>query len=171
MTLHNPNNIAEPDIADIGMAMWRRERPEIDCSGKAITGRILRLSEIFMNAMNRNMSRFGIKYSQYAIVGTLRAVGKPYRMSPSELRNTLMITSGGLSNLLRKVELQGLIRRNDDPADGRGVIVELTQKGFELSESAMEAQAELERSLVAALSPEEQELLASMLRRLVLSNR
>jgi DNA-binding MarR family transcriptional regulator len=166
--LDNP----ELDIADIGIAMWRRERPELDCSGKAITGRILRLGEVFVNAMNANMAdRFGVRYSQYAIVGTLRAAGKPYRMSPTELQNTLMITSGGVSNLLKRIEDMGYIRRLDDPIDGRGVIVELTEAGFALSEKAMAAQAELERELVAELSTEEQELMAGMLRRLIIANR
>lgn len=171
MTFHPPATRHELDVADVGIAMWRKERPEIDCSGKAVTGRILRLGEIFMNAMNRNMAQFGVKYSHYAIVGTLRASGHPYRMSPSDLQNTLMITSGGLSNLLKRVEKLGYIRRLDDPFDGRGVIVELTEKGNELSETAMSAQAELERQLVSVLSQGEQELLSSMLRRLILSNR
>jgi DNA-binding MarR family transcriptional regulator len=92
-------------------------------------------------------------------------------MSPSDLQNTLMITSGGVSNLLKKVEELGYITRLNDPVDGRGVIVELTEKGIELSETAMAAQAELERQLVSVLSGDEQELLASMLRRLILSNR
>ena len=162
----------ELDIADIGIAMWRRERPEVDCSGKAITGRILRLGEIFMNAMNANMTdRFGVRYSQYAIVGTLRAAGKPYRMSPTELQNTLMITSGGVSNLLKRIEDMGYVRRFDDPVDGRGVVVELTEAGFALSETAMSAQADLERQLVATLSSEEQELMAALLRRLIIVNR
>ncbi len=166
-----PADKAELDVADSGIAMWRRERPEIDCSGKAVTGRVLRLGEVFLAAMNRNMAQFGIKYSQYAIIGTLRAAGKPYRMSPSDLQATLMISSGGVSNLLRKVEAQGLIRRIDDPTDGRGVIAELTDEGFRLSEETMPAQAETERQLVSALSSDEQELLAGLLRRLVLSNR
>lgn len=162
----------ELDIADIGIAMWRRERPELDTSGKAITGRVLRLAEVFMNFMNTNMSdRFGVRYSQYAIVGTLRASGKPYRMSPTELQNTLMITSGGVSNLLKRIEDMGYIRRFDDPIDGRGVIVELTDAGFALSEKAMAAQAELELKLVASLSTEDQELLAGLLRRLIIANR
>jgi DNA-binding MarR family transcriptional regulator len=169
--LDKPGENQDLDIADLGMAMWQRERPDIDCSGKAITGRILRLSEIFMNAMNANMAQFGIRYSQYAIVGTLRAAGKPYRMSPTELQNTLMITSGGISNLLRRTEELGYIRRFDDPVDRRGVIVELTGAGFRLSEKAMRAQAELERSLVRALSSEEQAMLGTLLRRLVLANR
>lgn len=161
----------EADVADIGIAMWRRERPDLDCSGKAVTGRVLRLGDIFLNAMNRNMAQFGVRYSQYAIVGTLRAVGKPYSMSPSELQNTLMITSGGLSNLLKRVEEMGYIRRRNDPVDGRGVIVELTPAGFALSEKAMAAQADVERKLVSALSAEDQAKLASLLRRLVLANR
>lgn len=158
------------DIADRGIAMWQRERPDIDCSGKAVTGRILRLGEVFMAAMNDNMARFGVRYSQYAIVGTLRAVGKPYRMSPSELQATLMITSGGVSNLLKRVEDMGYIRRLDDPIDGRGVIVELTEAGFALSEGAMAAQAELEKKLVATLSTEEQDHLSTLLRRLIIAN-
>ncbi len=158
------------DVADIGIAMWQRERPDIDCSGKAVTGRVLRLAEIFMVAMNENMAEFGVRYSQYAIVGTLRASGKPYRMSPSEMQERLMITSGGLSNLLKKIEEMGYIRRLNDPDDGRGVIVELTGAGFELSEETMAAQAATERALVAALSQDEQELLSSLLRRLVLAH-
>ncbi len=158
------------DVADIGMAMWKKERPDIDCSGKAVTGRILRLAEVFMAAMNTNMSRFDVRYAHYAIVGTLRAAGKPYCMSPTELQNTLMITSGGVSNLLKKVEQMGYIRRRSDPGDGRGVIVELTRAGLALSEETMRAQAETERGLVAALSPSEQVVLAGLLRRLVLAN-
>lgn len=168
--LVSPTDTQQVDVADIGISMWRRERPDIDCSAKSVTGRILRLADIFMAQMDQNMARFGVRYSQYAIVGTLRAVGKPYRMSPSELQERLMITSGGLSNLLKKVEAQGYIRRLDDPADGRGVIVELTLEGFELSHETMAAQANLERALVAALPPEDQLLLANLLRRLVLAN-
>ncbi len=124
-----------------------------------------------MNFMNTNMAdRFGVRYSQYAIVGTLRASGKPYRRSPTDLQNTLMITSGGVSNLLNRIEDMGYIYRFDDPVDGRGVIVELTDAGFALSEKAMAAQAGISL-LVAALSSEDQELLAGSTRRLIIANR
>jgi DNA-binding MarR family transcriptional regulator len=82
-----------------------------------------------------------------------------------------MITSGGVSNLLKKVETLGHIRRMNDPDDGRGVIVELTDQGFALSEKAMVAQADTERRLVSALSQQDQEILASLLKQLILSNR
>ncbi len=159
------------DVADLGIQLWHDERPEIDCSGKAVTGRILRLGDAFLTAMNTNMEQFGVSYSYYAVVATLRSIGSPYRMSPSALQNTLMITSGGLSNLLRRLEVRGLVTRLSDPKDGRGVIVELTKEGFDLSEEAMVAQADLERQLVSALSTEEQDVLAGLLRKLMLARR
>jgi hypothetical protein len=58
------------DIVDVGTAMWRRECPEIDCSGKEVTGRILRLSEMFLNDMNKNMAKFQFPFSVYAVVAT-----------------------------------------------------------------------------------------------------
>lgn len=165
-----PQARSQPDVADIGIALWRRERPDIDCGGRAVTARMLRLADMFISAMNADMGRFGISYSHFLVVGALRAAGRPYRMSPTDLQNALMITSGGVSNLLRKVEALGLIQRLNHPSDGRGVIVELTDKGFALSESAMRTQADTERRLVGALSAQEQGALAELLKKLVLAN-
>jgi DNA-binding MarR family transcriptional regulator len=159
------------DIVDVGTAMWRRECPEIDCSGKEVTGRILRLSEMFLNDMNKNMAKFQVPFSVYAVVATLRASGPPYRLSPSELQNTLLISSGGVSNIIKKAEKSGYVQRLTDPMDGRGVIVELTGSGIVLSRATMPAQADLERALVGCLSQHERGLLASLLRRLILANR
>lgn len=163
------NGYPAHDATELRIALWRRERPDIDCSGKEVTGRILRLAEIFTMAMNANMAQFDIRFSHYAIVATLRAAGCPYRMSPTDIQNTMMITSGGVSNLLRKVELMGLVRRLDDPSDGRGVIVELTDKGLALSEATMRAQADAEHRLIGTLSPEEREALAALLKKLTLA--
>ena len=63
------------------------------------------------------------------MLATLRVEGAPYRMSPKALLDTLILTSGGLSNLLRRLEKAGHIRRMADETDGRGVIVELTEQG------------------------------------------
>jgi DNA-binding MarR family transcriptional regulator len=167
------HNVEDPptDIVDAGTAMWRRECPEIDCSGKEVTGRILRLSEMFLNDMNKNMAKFHVQFSVYAVVATLRASGPPYRMSPSELQNTLLVSSGGVSNIIKKAEKSGYVRRLTDPVDRRGVIVELTGSGILLSRATMPAQADLERALVDCLSQNEQRLLASLLRRLIVANR
>ena len=40
------------DLVGRGMAQWRRQRPDIDCSGKAVIGRIVHLQETILRAVN-----------------------------------------------------------------------------------------------------------------------
>jgi DNA-binding MarR family transcriptional regulator len=161
----------ESDRVGAGMDRWRREFPEIDCSGKAVVGRLLHLHEIFLTAVNRALAKHRLKYPAFAVLATLRVEGAPYRMSPKALLDTLILTSGGLSNLLRRLEKTGHIRRMADEIDGRGVIVELTERGRKIVEPAMRDHAETERRLIAMLSPEERQTIAAALGRMMLGNR
>lgn len=159
------------DLVGRGMAQWRRRRPDIDCSGKAIVGRILHLQEDILQAVNSALASHGLRYTDYAVLATLRVAGEPYRMSPSRLKATMLFTSGGVSNLLRRVEKKGFVRRLADPADGRGTLVELTRKGFDLVEAAMVDHAAVERRLCAMLNDDEKELMAALLSRMIRLNR
>ena len=158
------------DLVGRGMAQWRRQRPDIDGSGKAVVGRILHLQETILRAVNAALATHGVRYADYAVLATLRVAGEPYRMSPSRLQATMLFTSGGVSNLLRRVEKKGYVRRLADPADGRGILVELTEKGFALAEAAMADHAAVERRLCAMLSAREQDALAGLLSRMILLN-
>ena len=161
----------ENDRVGAGMERWRREFPEVDCSGKAVVGRLLHLHEIFLTAINRTLARHKLKYPAFAVLATLRVEGAPYRMSPKALLDTLILTSGGLSNLLRRLEKAGQVSRMAEEIDGRGVIVELTEKGRKLVEPAMSDHAETERRLIEMLSPEERHSIAAGLGRMMLGNR
>ncbi|MDE3176750.1 MAG: MarR family transcriptional regulator [Pseudomonadota bacterium] len=155
------------DLVGRGMAQWRRERPDIDCSGKAIVGRILHLQEAILRAVNAALAAHDLGYTDYAVLATLRVAGEPFRMSPSQLQSTMLFTSGGVSNLLRRVEKKGLIRRLADPADGRAILVELTRKGLRVVEVAMVDHAAVERRLCAMLNRGERESLAGLLSRMI----
>ncbi|MGO4407115.1 MarR family winged helix-turn-helix transcriptional regulator [Bosea sp. RAF48] len=171
LTFETPDALWQNDRVGAGMQRWRREFPEIDCSGKGIVGRLLHLNEVFQTAINRSLARHRLKYPAFAVLATLRVQGAPYRMSPKALLDTLILTSGGLSNLLRRLEKTGHIRRMADESDGRGVIVELTEQGRLLVEPAMWDHAETERRLVAMLPPSEQALVAGALGKMMLANR
>lgn len=168
IALEEPAALWENDRVGAGMQRWRREFPEIDCSGKAVVGRVLHLNEVFLTAINRTLAKHRLKYPAFAVLATLRVEGAPYRMSPKALLDTLILTSGGLSNLLRKLEKAGHIRRMADETDGRGVIVELTEQGRRLVEPAMRDHAETERRLVSALSREGQAEVAQALGQMML---
>jgi DNA-binding MarR family transcriptional regulator len=109
------------------------------------------------------------KYPAYGVLATLRAAGAPYRMSPGRLMRSLLYSSGGLSNLLARLEDDGLVRRLPGIGDRRGVIVELTARGRLLADSAMAEHAAAEWRLVADLSAAERRTLADLLRRMILA--
>ncbi len=158
------------DIVGRGMAQWHRERPDLDCSGKGIVGRILRLQDVILRAVNNALERHGLRYPAYAVLATLRVRGAPFRMSPTQLQETLLVTSGGISNLLSRLERSGWIERQTDPRDRRGVIVELTPTGRALADEAMKDHAAIERELVAMFSKDEQSQIADLLSRMLVLN-
>ncbi|MER5172964.1 MarR family transcriptional regulator [Thioclava sp. GXIMD2076] len=160
----------ERDFVDEAISLWTEEVPYLDTSGKQITGRILRLAEAVNDRMNGVLHGHGIKYGTYAILATLRASGAPYAMTPKSLQATLVVTSGGLSNQIARLEAKGLVTREVDPSDGRGVLVKLTPEGCALADRTMPPQAQAERDFVRMLSPEERQQLENLLRRVLLLN-
>ncbi|MCF3935697.1 MarR family transcriptional regulator [Acuticoccus sp. M5D2P5] len=155
---------------DVGLAQWHRERPDLDPSAKAVTGRILRLHDIILRAFNRVLASHGLKYADYAVIATLRASGAPYEMTPSALHNMMALSSGGLSKVLGRLEAQGLIVRRTAEEDRRSVIVALTEAGHALTEPTMAFQANAEHDILAPLTKRERDQVAAALRKLIIYN-
>ncbi|MFD0388087.1 MarR family winged helix-turn-helix transcriptional regulator [Tistrella bauzanensis] len=125
---------------------------------------------MILKAVNATLATHGLKYPAYAILATLRVEGAPYRLSPSQLQQTMLFSSGGISNLLLRLEKDGLIRRTSDRSDRRGVIVELTDKGVALADVAMADHANTERHLIRMFSQDERAQMADMLARMLVVN-
>jgi DNA-binding MarR family transcriptional regulator len=155
------------DVVGRGVAQWRAERPDLDSSGKEVVGRLLHLEGVVLQTVNAALAPHGLKYLEYAVLATLRVSGAPYRMTPSNLQARLLFTSGGLSNLLKRLEGSGWIQRTDDPEDGRGVLVCLTAKGRRLADRAMPDHASAELRLLRMFSAQEREQLAGLLARMM----
>jgi DNA-binding MarR family transcriptional regulator len=167
VTYEASEELVEMDRVGSGMQRWRKEFPDIECSGKAVVGRLLHLNEVFLAEINRSLANHRLKYPEFAVLATLRVQGAPYQMSPKALLDSLILTSGGLSNLLRRLEKAGWVSRMADETDRRGVIVELTENGRQIVEPAMRDHADAERRLVALLSPADQQETADALAKLM----
>ncbi|MEO7511983.1 MAG: MarR family transcriptional regulator [Gemmatimonadaceae bacterium] len=102
---------------------------------------------------------------------TLRRQGPPYTLTPTELSLAAMLTSGAMTNRLDRLETRGLVRREPDPDDRRGVRVVLTSAGLELVDRAIEARFKEAAHAVEGLSGQERETLESLLRQLLLGVR
>ena len=81
----------------------------------------------------------------------------------------MMLSSAAMTNRLDRLEERGLVRRSPDPDDRRGVRITLTEEGLDLIEGAVEAHVEAEEGLLGALSGEDRERLADLLRKLLFS--
>ncbi len=146
---------------------WARELPDLDTSPMSILGRAYRLSNLVRPSIEATFAGFGLDRGEFDVIGTLRRAGPPYRLSPTELYRSLMISSGGLTHRLARLEKMGLIAREKSETDGRSLLVALTPDGRKRAEEAFRADMASELTFLEELPLEKREALADMLRELL----
>jgi DNA-binding MarR family transcriptional regulator len=159
----------QQDIVDRVVERWRSERPDLDSSGKEVTGRIVRLNGLFHRAFCGDFAVDGIDDGGFAVLAALRRVGAPFELTPTALNRELLISSGGVTHLVDRLERRGLVARRPGVGDRRCIRVALTGAGQAVADRAMAAHAATEQRLVTGLSVKEQVQLAGLLRKLLLS--
>lgn len=148
-------------------AQWARELPDLDTTPTAILGRAYRLSNLVRPSIEETFAGFGLDRGEFDVISTLRRSGPPYRLMPTVLYRSLMITSGGLTHRLGRLEKAGLIRREKSAEDGRSLLVVLTELGFQRAEEALRADMASEAQFLASLDPARRTALAELLRELL----
>ncbi|MFC8619888.1 MarR family winged helix-turn-helix transcriptional regulator [Micromonospora purpureochromogenes] len=163
---HNPG-VTDRDDVDLIVEQWRRERAGMRPEPMAVFGRIYRLARIVGDAQERVYADWGIGRGEFDVLAALRRSGEPYTLAPKELAAALMLTSGGMTGRLDRLERAGLLRRAPDPADRRGLRVTLTDTGRRAVEEAAEAGLAVQRRILDALPPADQTRLGDLLRALL----
>ena len=97
-----------------------------------VVGRILRLAAGLQRRGEESLAPFNLSMWQFDVLATLRRAGAPFRLSPTQLMRAVMLTSGAMTNRLDRLETAGLVRREPDPADRRGLQIVLTSQGLKL---------------------------------------
>ncbi len=157
----------ESDHVDRRRQQWARELPDLDTEPMAILGRAYRLSNLVRPSIEATFAAFGLDRGEFDVIGTLRRSGSPYRLTPTELYTSLMISSGGLTHRLDRLEKAGLIRREKSPSDGRSQLVALTETGIARAEEAFRQDMANESAFLRGLDNGEREALAGLLRKLI----
>ncbi|HEV7335729.1 MAG TPA: MarR family transcriptional regulator [Bosea sp. (in: a-proteobacteria)] len=157
------------DHVDRLRAQWARELPDLDTSPMAVIGRARRITLRLRPGIEAVFARHGLDAGEFDVISTLLRSGEPWRLTPTALYQTLMISSGGLTARLNRLEAAGLIRRREAQEDRRSLLVELTETGRAKAEAAFREDMALERRLLDGLDATEQAELARLLTRLALS--
>ncbi|MFI5941717.1 MarR family winged helix-turn-helix transcriptional regulator [Streptomyces uncialis] len=155
-----------PDEVDRIIAEWRRERPGLDADSIDVVGRITRCGVLVRNLSNRMYDRHSINQSIFDVLASLRRMGPPYRKTARELAASSLLTSGGMTMRLDRMERDGLIRRIRSAEDRRSVYAELTPAGFALIDRIIDDHLEREREMLRTLDPDERRQLAGLLKKL-----
>ncbi|NYI05978.1 MarR family winged helix-turn-helix transcriptional regulator [Allostreptomyces psammosilenae] len=156
------------DEVDRLVAAWRRERPDLDVEPLEVLSRISRLARHLDRARRAAFAEHNLEPWEFDVLTALRRTGEPYQLSPGQLLTQTLVTSGTMTNRIDRLAAKGLVQRLPDPADRRGVLVRLTPDGRDRADAALAVLLDHERSLLAALTPQQRHALADLLRTLSL---
>lgn len=156
------------DRAGTAAAQWRRERPDIDPFPMEVVGRLWEAGQVISrDHIQPLFEAHGLQAGEFDVLATLRRAGAPHALTPTALYEVLMLSSGGMTNRIDRLEKAGLIARRKHPTDRRGTLVELTAAGLALIDGMLAAHVANERAALAALSGAEQAQLNTLLAKLL----
>jgi DNA-binding MarR family transcriptional regulator len=142
--------------------------PELDLEVEGIVDRIGGIARRLNRTMDETLAEFGLDTAEHKALSVLAQGGAPFRSTPGRLARRMELSSGAMTNRLDRLEQAGLIRRLPDPADRRGVVVELTEHGHDVYRSTVGVQAKKEQLFASALTARQKTQLNALLRRLML---
>lgn len=153
------------DVVDELIAAWQRARPDLDPNPLHLVGRVLVLAQRLEESVATVLASFGLTLGQFDILATLRRHSPQGGLTPTELLQSVVLSSGGMTARLDRLAAAGLIERRAAADDRRKVIIHLTPRGQEVIDAAIAARLAEARQALPPLIPREQELLITLLRR------
>jgi DNA-binding MarR family transcriptional regulator len=155
------------DDVDAIVDAWARERPDLDVAPLQVLSRVTRLGQHLDSARSRAFTRHELDTWEFDVLAALRRSGDPYALSPGQLAAATLVTSGTITNRVDRLEARGLVRREPDPTDRRGVRVLLTAQGQTRVDGAIKDLLDSEREILSGISEDESATLAQLLRQLM----
>jgi DNA-binding MarR family transcriptional regulator len=143
------------------MNEWEETKP---CGASSLAMRILHAGSMVGDRIERSLEPVGLSLAKMGVLRHLAAAGESLPLG--QLAERLSCVRSNVTQLVDRLEADGLVRRVPDPGDRRSVLATLTPEGRRSYEAGARAQAAAEAGLLAGLSPEEREQLAGLLERL-----
>jgi len=142
--------------------------PTLDLEVEAAVDRVHVLHKHLHQMIETGAARFGLRAGEFEVLTKLR-LAEEGRLSPGELSQRTLLSTGAMTNRLNNLEEAGLVTRERDPGDRRGVLVVLTQQGRDKIDVVVDAMGAQERAILSALTPDEQRKLNGLLRKLLVA--
>jgi DNA-binding MarR family transcriptional regulator len=155
------------DAVDRIIEQWRRERPDLDLDAMELIGRLGRLGAYVARAVDETFNQYGIAHGEYDVLAALRRSGAPFTLTPSDLADTLMLSRGGMTSRLDRLERAGLVERRANEDDRRSLLIRLTDAGRTLVDEVTTQHVAREEALLSDLAPRDRRALDRIVRALL----
>lgn len=163
LTVHD----LQEDLVDDIIQKWQTTNiPDISYMGTEIIARMVRMNAFMQQQVEENLSRYELNAGDFDLLAVLLREDSP-ALTPKRIQELILVSSGGLSNRMTRLEARNLIIRLPDPNDRRGVIVQLTPEGKALIERVGPTHLELENQFIQNLSTDEQTALTFLLKKML----
>jgi len=157
------------DHAATVVEQWRTQRPELDASPLLVIGRIHRIAAALTPELVAVYAQHGLGEGDFDVLATLRRQGPPFALTPGQIGERTMVTSGAVTKRVDRLEARGLVERRPSQGDGRSRTVALTPAGRALIDDAVVDHLANEARLLSGLDPVDRRALADLLGRLATS--
>ena len=158
-----PAPLLRDEVDDL-VAAWRAQRPDLDVEPMQVLSRISRLARHLDIARRGAFAEHGLESWKFDVLSALRRQGPPFQLAPGALLRAPLVTSGTMPHRSGQLAAAGLVRREPDPSDKRGVLVTLTEQGRARVDAALDGLLRRERVLLAAQDTADRERLADLMR-------
>ena len=129
--------------------------------------RLTRVGLLLDGFQHRALDPFGLRFIDFSVLRVLQLAGAPYRASAGELSEIVLRSTGGMTQILDRLEQLGLVQRVTDPSDRRKVLAELTDEGLDTAQRASASYARERRRILKSLSGAEVEKVDAAIRLLL----
>lgn len=154
------------DEVDRIVEAWERERPDLNFAPLQVLSRVSRLTRHLERERRQAFARSRLESWEFDVLAALRRAGSPYMLSPKQLLQQTLVSSGTMTNRIDRLVSAGLVERRMDPRDGRGILVEMTPMGLTRVDAAITRLVDAEAELLSSLTAADRARLAVLLRKL-----
>ena len=145
---------------------WKVERPDVSMDSLRVSLPLRRALQSAEARRAKLLARHGVTAATLDLLVALRRARAPYVRTPSELARLLVLSSGGVSQRLERLEEAGLLERRVNTDDRRVVYVQLTELGLRTLDDLIGDYMEHEDAMLSGLSERQREQLTKLLVRL-----
>jgi DNA-binding MarR family transcriptional regulator len=126
------------DPIDLAAENWSAQGWEDATPGMAAVTSVMRVQQIMLRDVEAVLRPLGLTFARYEVL-MLLGFSRTGSLPVGKMGERLQVHPASVTNAVDRLERDGYVARRPNPADGRGVLAEITAAGQALADQATAA--------------------------------